>query len=761
MQGKISTYNIDVLKNTLDTEIREFINTGQTYDYMPMPTITLGTVEAKMFINGTYNITWSATPSDAYKFISLYFLKTPNEVTTYENLITAYLPIEKNIYSWKVPYDFVPGNYYIKLVSSYQNVEITDITPTTIDIISAKVPKFKVIQPTGPTILLRDNIQLMYTISDNQYGHLNQFSLYYVDKNNPEIIVDMNKTILLPAVDGEYEDVTDFSIPWGVDDFRLIVSASSLLDGQDLSIYVPSVSNGSSSLYMHIDEPSILTYTSIGSNYTVTQNSPFSINWTAKKGLDGLGNLVDVFYSSDRKKGQWELLFKDYPMGINSTGNGYIGSVSDVKIPLTYMDNIATVKIEWMSSKTGQKYEFKKDITVNKAQDTINISEFILKHGNTIIKNGDTILVNDKLPISVSFGIDDVDHQIEPGTIQLSYTVSNSPDVDVKLLDVEYNENAYMYEGLLSEENVAKLGTIISSKIKIKYYNRIFEKEQGKIILYPITFKMKSIKKHEIKINGIYDSSNIKTKKIFYSEPYKLKYELIGDHFKDNKVDWNIKDSDEIEIKSGNLMKNSSVYNINFTPEDFTGSTSFEFNGYNEWNKENISTKYPISLVNKKLNITNSDKINGKTFYSILHRINAQQNYISIDLNYTYDLPNDYIINFKLLKLSTYIEPDGKFWIAKNRNTNKVIFNYNSSPKNYYDYYRDESEERGVVNKKVYNETNDKTPNFSDISVKFNLDNRKYDGTFIIYCMAYSYITGNTIQTYDNTEQFYIESIDI
>lgn len=77
MQGKISTYNIDVLKNTLDTEIREFINTGQTYDYMPMPTITLGTVEAKMFINGAYNITWSATPSDAYKFISLYFLKTP------------------------------------------------------------------------------------------------------------------------------------------------------------------------------------------------------------------------------------------------------------------------------------------------------------------------------------------------------------------------------------------------------------------------------------------------------------------------------------------------------------------------------------------------------------------------------------------------------------------------------------------------------------------------------------------------------------
>ena len=252
---------------------------------------------------------------------------------------------------------------------------------------------------------------------------------------------------------------------------------------------------------------------------------------------------------------------------------------------------------------------------------------------------------------------------------------------------------------------------------------------------------MKSIKKHNIKINGIYDVSDIKTKKIFYNEPYEMRYSVTGSYFSGSKVDFNIYDNDEVSIYGGNFTSNSHISTLNVPYNEFTGSNNIIYTGYNEWNKEAVEVKYPITLVERKLNIINKDDIDGKTFYSIEY--------------------NGSIVNFKLMRLSEYSQSNNNFWIEKSNSG--ILFGYKGIKKDNALYYVDMSEEWGVVNKKLYDGSTVKSSNFSEVSVKFNLDKKNYTGTYAIYCIAYPYFNKNNdaIQIYDNTKDFTINLISL
>lgn len=644
MKGVITSYEIEMLKKTIDTEISEFSGIGDSYNYIQLPTLQLNSIVDTMFINGTYDIGWNASKSDSYKFVSLYFLKNINEKTTYENLISAYIPMETKVpFKWTVPYNFVPGEYYIKIVSSFQNVEITDITTTKIKIISAKTPKLRILAPIGSVIPSRDNIQLMYSISDNQYGHMKDFSLYYVDKNAPTNIVSLNRTVQLPTTDVEYEDVTEFSIPWGIDDFRLILSSSSVLDGTDLSVYVPSVSGSNSTMFMHIEEQSILTIDSVGNNFTVTQNDPFKIEWSAKTGISGFGDLVDIFHSTGKRNDQWELIQSNYKMII--VNGRYKGVITDVKLPLTYENDKTTIKIEWRNSISGKKHEFKKDVVVNKAVNNVIFSDINIKYDNKPI--AESVYVNDGYGIDISFVVEDPDLQIDYDTLRVEYALSLKPDIDTKLMDV-YPLYQDIYAGSITADNLAKIGNIAKSNIKIKYFNKILEKEIGQIITN-IEFKVKELRVHEIKIDGLYNNGK-KTKRIFYNEPYILSGSLNGKHFSDNKASWVINDDNENPIvgpwditnKDGSNFK----WDFNITPElSFAGNTTIDFTGYNTWNKVPISSKFPIELVKKEIVITNKDEIMfepksdsiRKEFYSVTTTDTLAS--VVIDVNVSVNLP--------------------------------------------------------------------------------------------------------------------------
>jgi hypothetical protein len=58
VKSVITSYEIEMLKQTIDTEISEFSGFGDTYDYMQLPTLQLNSLVDTMFINGTYDIGW-------------------------------------------------------------------------------------------------------------------------------------------------------------------------------------------------------------------------------------------------------------------------------------------------------------------------------------------------------------------------------------------------------------------------------------------------------------------------------------------------------------------------------------------------------------------------------------------------------------------------------------------------------------------------------------------------------------------------------
>lgn len=631
-----------MLKQTIDTEISEFSGFGDSYDYMQLPTLQLNSLVDTMFINGTYDIGWNASKSDSYKFVSLYFLKNIDEVTTYENLISAYIPIETKVpFKWTVPYNFVPGEYYIKIISSFQNVEITDITPARIKIISAKTPYIEILSPIGTVIPSRDDIMLMYAVRNNEYNHLTSFSLYYVDKNSPQNFISLEK--ISPPIINDYENSVYFSIPPGVDDFRLILSASSVLDGTDLSVYVPSVSGSNSEMFMHIEEQSILTIDSVGNNFTVTQNDPFKIEWSAKTGISGFGELVDVFHSTGKRNDQWELIQSNYRMMIKN--DRYNGIIGDVKLPLTYENDKTTIKIEWRNSISGRKHEFKKVTEVKPALNNVRFSDINIKYDNKPI--AESVYVNDGYGIDISFVVEDPDLQIDYDTLRVEYALSLKPDIDTKLMDV-YPLYQDIYAGSITADNLAKIGNIAKSNIKIKYFNKILEKEIGQIITN-IEFKVKDLRVHEIKIDGLYNNDK-KTKRIFYNEPYILSGSLSGKHFSDNKASWVINDDNENPIVGPWDITNNDGSNFkwdfNITPElAFAGNTTIDFTGYNTWNKVPVSSKFPIELVKKEIVITNKDDIMfepksdsiRKEFYSVTTTDTLAS--VVIDVNVSVNLP--------------------------------------------------------------------------------------------------------------------------
>lgn len=641
MKSVITSYEIEMLKQTIDTEISEFSGFGDTYDYMQLPTLQLNSLVDTMFINGTYDIGWNASKSDSYKFVSLYFLKNIDEVTTYENLISAYIPIETKVpFKWTVPYNFVPGEYYIKIISSFQNVEITDITPVRIKIISAKIPYIEILSPIGTVIPSRDDIMLMYAVRNNEYNHLTSFSLYYVDKNSPQNFISLEK--ISPPIINDYENSVYFSIPPGVDDFRLILSASSVLDGTDLSVYVPSVSGSNSEMFMHIEEQSILTIDSVGNNFTVIQNDPFKIEWSAKTGISGFGDLVDVFHSTGKRNDQWELVQSNYKMTI--VNGRYKGVITDVKLPLTYENDKTTIKIEWRNSISGRKHEFKKVADVKPALNSVRFSDINIKYGSKPIT--ESIYVNDGYGIDMSFVVEDPDSQIDYDTLRVEYALSLKPDIDTKLMDV-YPSFLDIYAGSITADNLAKIGSIAKSNIKIKYFNKILEKEIGQIITN-IEFKVKDLRVHEIKIDGLYNNDK-KTKRIFYNETYILSGSLIGTDFSGNKASWVIKDDNDNDIVGNDVSNTGNVFrytDFNITPpKDFVGNTSIDFTGYNTWNKVPVSSKFPIELVKKEIVITNKDDIMfepksdsiRKEFYSVTTTDTLAS--VVIDVNVSTNLP--------------------------------------------------------------------------------------------------------------------------
>lgn len=664
MKGVRTSYEIEMLKKTIDTEISEFSGFGDTYDYMQLPTLQLNSLPDTMFINGTYDIGWNASKSDSYKFASLYFLKNIDEVTTYENLISAYIPIETKVpFKWNVPYNFVPGEYYIKIVSSFQNVEITDITPSRIKIISAKTPYIEILSPTGTVIPSRDDIMLMYAVRNNEYNHLTSFSLYYVDKNSPQNFISLEK--ISPPIINDYENSVYFSIPPGVDDFRLILSASSVLDGTDLSVYVPSVSGSNSEMFMHIEEQSILTIDSVGNNFTVTQNDPFKIEWSAKTGISGFGELVDVFHSTGKRNDQWELIQSNYRMTI--VNGRYKGVITDVKLPLTYENDKTTIKIEWRNSISGRKHEFKKVADVKPALNSVRFSDVSIIYNNAPIT--ESIYVNDGYGIDMSFVVEDPDSQIDYDTLRVEYALSLKPDIDTKLMDVPYRMDD-IWSGSITANDLAKIGSIAKSNIKIKYFNKILEKEISQIIT-DIEFKVKDLRVHEIKIDGLYNNDK-KTKRIFYNEMYILSGSLIGTDFSGNKASWVIKDDNENSIVGPwditNNLGSNFEWDFNITPpKDFVGNTSIDFTGYNTWNKVPVSSKFPIELVKKEIVITNKDDIMfdepnstiRKEFYSVT--TDDESASVVIDVNVRVNLPVGREVVVNLIPMSDQTDGDSKF----------------------------------------------------------------------------------------------------
>jgi hypothetical protein len=570
---------------------------------------------------------------------------------------------------------FVPGEYYIKIISSFQNVEITDITPSRIKIISAKTPYIEILSPTGTVIPSRDDIMLMYAVRNNEYNHLTSFSLYYVDKNSPQNFISLEK--ISPPIINDYENSVYFSIPPGVDDFRLILSASSVLDGTDLSVYVPSVSGSNSEMFMHIEEQSILTIDSVGNNFTVTQNDPFKIEWSAKTGISGFGELVDVFHSTGKRNDQWELIQSNYRMMIKN--DRYNGIIGDVKLPLTYENDKTTIKIEWRNSISGRNHEFKKDVIVKKALNNVRFSDVSIIYNNAPIT--ESIYVNDGYGIDMSFVVEDPDSQIDYDTLRVEYALSLKPDIDTKLMDVEFDRNSGIWSGSIAANDLAKIGSIAKSNIKIKYFNKILEKEISQIIT-DIEFKVKDLRVHEIKIDGLYNNDK-KTKRIFYNEMYILSGSLIGTDFSGNKASWVIKDDNDNDIVGNDVSNTGNVFrytDFNITPpKDFVGNTSIDFTGYNTWNKVPVSSKFPIELVKKEIVITNKDDIMydepnstiRKEFYSVT--TDDESASVVIDVNVRVNLPVDREVVVNLIPMSDQTEGDSKF--LKNGNCKFELVN--------------------------------------------------------------------------------------